>query len=323
MLNLKLYLGDAFKILEAKQEAWKHKFRMGFFDPPYFISSGLGVLKRPEGDFKRKGVRLHKGDWDDKIVDWRDIARWNHEWLKLVKPLITEDGTIFICGMWNINLWTIRMAMEDLGYSHLNNIVIIKPNAVPNLKGIRFAAAHEDMIWAKPYEHRYFAYWRMKKYNASDSPSGKQMKDYWIIPVDTRQNVGEHSTQKAFEQVRRCILATTDKNDWVLDAFAGTCTTMKMCKELARNCVCIEKGFYYPNSHNKYQCTCGKEFTLKSSLINHYNDTGHEREFMRDIRKKVGWDNSLLENFKHGYFQKDKKERRDIKYEVITKFFEE
>jgi len=326
MLNLRLYLGDAFDILKDKQEKWKHKFRMGFFDPPYFVSSGKGILERPEGSFKRKGVRLHKGDWDADISDWKDIYKWNYRWLKLVKPLIAEDGTIFVCGMWNINLWTVRMAMEELGYSHLNNIVIIKPNAVPNLKGVRFAASHENMIWAKPNKDRYFAYWRMKKYSAPDSPSGKQMKDYWIIPVHSRTSVGEHPTQKTFEQVRRCILSTTDENDWVLDPFSGTCTTMKLCKELNRNCVCIEKGFYYADAiTNKYKCNCGKEFKDKIALINHHNQSRHKRQFLYDIEKKVGWGDSSLDQFvDKGKLTVDiAQKQRDISYKKITKYFKD
>jgi site-specific DNA-methyltransferase (adenine-specific) len=317
MLNLRLYLGDTFDILKAHQEKWKHKFQNVFADPPYFLSSGSGILERPEGSFKKKGVQLYKGDWDD-ISDWRDIYTFNYQWMKLVKPLIKENGTVWICGMWNQNLWTVRLAMEELGYSHLNNITIYKPNAVPNLKGVRFAASTECMIWAMPYQERYFAYKRMRKYN-----KGKQMRDMWIIPVDTRSNVGKHTTQKSFEQVRRSILATTDEGDWVLDPFAGSCTTMRICKELNRSCVCIEKGYYFPDGlSHKYTCTCGAKFEHVKNLIQHHRDTGHTREFIKDIKQKVGWNDSSLDGFtdlKKINIKINKP--RQISYKLITKHF--
>lgn len=297
-MNLNLYLGDTFRILKAKQDAWKHKFRTVFVDPSYFMSVGLKKYEKPQGTFKEKGIRLYKGDWDNDITSTDDIYIWNYQWLKLVKPLITEDGTIWVCGLWNFNLWTVRKAMEKLGYSHLNDISIIKPNAPPNLKGARFGVAHECMIWAKPNKHRYFAYKRMKQYDGRpDSPPGKQMRDTWVIPINRSEKVGRHPTQKAFEQIRRCILASTDKSDWVLDPFAGTGTTMRLCRELDRNCACIEKGFYYPDpTTNKYPCSCGKQFHTIEKLIRHNDHTDHERQFMVDIEKKVGWGQMSIDN---------------------------
>lgn len=320
MLNLRLYLGDSFNILKAKQEVWKHKFQNVFADPPYFISNvARKIVARPgvPNLAINKGVRIYKGDWDDQPFDFNSIYKWNYAWLKLVKPLIAKDGTIWICGFWNYNLIAVRLALENLGYSHLNNITIIKPNAVPNLRGVRFATATENMIWAKPNLKRYFAYHRMKAYN-----NGKQMRDYWEIPVDTRQNIGRHTTQKSYEQVKRAILATTDEKDWVLDPFAGTCTTMKVCKDLNRNCICIEKGWYdFDEVTKRYKCTCGKLFKKKSALINHHNITLHKRQFVKDIETKVGWGNSSIDIFGKGYFDEDKKVNREIKYRKIDKYF--
>jgi site-specific DNA-methyltransferase (adenine-specific) len=320
MLNLRLYLGDSFEILKAKQEKWKGKFRNVFSDPPYFISNeARKIVKRPhQPDLAiNKGVRMYKGDWDNQPTDFKTIYDWNYRWLKLIKPLITKDGTVWVCGFWNYNLIAVRLAMEELGYSHLNNITIYKPNAVPNLRGVRFATATENMLWAKPYVKRYFAYHRMKKYN-----NGKQMRDLWEIPVDTRQNVGKHSTQKSYEQVNRCILATTDEKDWVLDPFAGSCTTMKVCKDLNRNCVCIEKGWYtFDEEIKRFKCTCGKLFKKKRELIEHHLATGHVREFLRDIEIKVGWGNASIDSYAKGYFDKSKKTDREINYKKISKYF--
>lgn len=307
MLRLHVYFGDTFRILKAKQKKWKGKFRTVFADPPYYVSVGKGILQRPEGIFKTKGYRLYKGDWDDNLTTWEEVYQFNYEWMKLVKPLIAEDGTLWICGFWNFNLWTVRMAMEKLGYSHLNNITIIKPNAVPNLKGVRFAGATDDMVWTRPNKARYFAYHRMKAYKGTDSRRGKQMKNYWIIPVDTRDSVGRHTTQKPLEQLRRVILSSTDEGDWVLDPFLGSGTTLRMCKELHRNGIGIERGFYFRGTDNKYRCTCGKKFNQKKYLLKHYDRTEHRKEFVRDIQQKIGWGDQTLDG--------------QIKYKMFWKYF--
>jgi site-specific DNA-methyltransferase (adenine-specific) len=198
---------------------------------------------------------------------------------------MAEDATIWICGFWNTNLSPVRLALENLGYSHLNSITILKPNAVPNFRGVRFQVATECMIWAKAWDKRYFAYKRMKAYN-----EGKQMKDYWEIPVNNRQNVGRHPTQKSVEQIKRSIMASTDKGDWVLDPFAGTCTTLKVAKMLNRNAIAIERGFYYKEWRTEYyQCTCGKKFKEDADFIKHLRNHQHTPPFLRDIKKKVGW----------------------------------
>jgi len=301
-MELRLYIGDAFRLLKKKQDAWKGKFRTVFADPPYFLSNekrGPGIVRY--GRFApstetvdelnvKKGYRIYKGDWD-KNITFKECHDWNYRWLKLVKPLIAEDGTIWICGLWNFNLAVIRLAIEELGYSHLNNITIIQPNAVPNFRGVRFQSSTEDMIWARAGDKKYFAYRRMKAYNG-----GKQMKNYWEIPVNTRENIGRHSTQKTVEQVKRCILASTDKNDWVLDPFAGTCTTLKVAKMLQRNAIGVEKGFYYKNWRSDFfSCRCDKRFKEESQVIKHYEKSGHTPQYLLDINEKVGWGEQTLE----------------------------
>ena len=40
----------------------------------------------------------------------------------------------------------------------------------------------------------------------------------------------------------RLIKMYTQKGDWILDQFAGTCTTMRAAHNTGRNCICVEKS---------------------------------------------------------------------------------
>lgn len=57
--------------------------------------------------------------------------------------------------------------------------------------------------------------------------TGKQMRSVWAIntPSPTEKKFGKHPTQKPLELLRRVILASTQKDDLILDPFTGSSTT--------------------------------------------------------------------------------------------------
>ena len=59
------------------------------------------------------------------------------------------------------------------------------------------------------------------------SNGGKQMKDVWTLPAIAiwEKSCGKHPTQKPLALLTRIILASTQKNNWILDPFTGSSTT--------------------------------------------------------------------------------------------------
>jgi site-specific DNA-methyltransferase (adenine-specific) len=55
----------------------------------------------------------------------------------------------------------------------------------------------------------------------------KQMKDVWKLPAIApwEKSCGKHPTQKPLALLTRIILASTEKNAWILDPFTGSSTT--------------------------------------------------------------------------------------------------
>ncbi len=76
---------------------------------------------------------------------------------------------------------------------------------------------------------------------------GKQMRDVWQIPVPPRSEklLGKHPTQKPLRLMRRVLAASTHPGDFVLDPFAGSCSTGVACIELGRSFVGIEREKEY------------------------------------------------------------------------------
>jgi site-specific DNA-methyltransferase (adenine-specific) len=88
------------------------------------------------------------------------------------------------------------------------------------------------LIWArkdKAGKHK-FNYNLMKNKDWPDDFIKKpnlQMRSVWAIypPKNGEKKFGKHPTQKPIDLLVRIILASTDKNDLILDPFAGSSTT--------------------------------------------------------------------------------------------------
>lgn len=231
--NFLLYQGDCLQILPKLNNK---SVNMVFADPPYFLSNnGLTV---------KNGIiqSVNKGDWDSSLfVD--DIDKFTHNWLTLVRDVMADNGTIWISGTYH-NIFTLGKTLEQLGFKILNMITWEKPNPPPNFSCRYFTYSTEWIIWARKDSKipHYFDYKLMKKLN-----SDKQMKDVWRLPAvqSWEKQQGKHPTQKPLGLLSRIILASTQKDDWVLDPFAGSATTGISAYLLDRQFIGIEQEQQY------------------------------------------------------------------------------
>ena len=125
---------------------------------------------------------------------------------------------------------------------------------MPNFRGTRFTNAHETLIWAsKNKNSKYtFNYQSLKCFN-----DDLQMRSTWNIPIcsgsERLKQKGQkvHSTQKPESLLHRIILASSNKNDFILDPFLGSGTTAVVAKKLGRSFFGIEKEKIYFEASNK------------------------------------------------------------------------
>lgn len=192
------------------------KFDMIFADPPYFLSNdGISVQSG-------KMVSVNKGEWDRSNGFEKD-NQFNLNWLKACKEHLTDNGTIWISGTFH-NIFSVAQMLTELDYKILNCITWAKTNPPPNLSCRYFTHSTEFIIWARKSKKskHYYNYELMKNING-----GKQMKDVWHLPAIApwEKSCGKHPTQKPLALLTRIILASTHKNDWILDPFTGSSTT--------------------------------------------------------------------------------------------------
>ena len=190
-------------------------------------------------------VKVNKGDWDrSRGVDLDH--EFNRTWLAACHRILKPTGSIWVSGTLHVYL-SVGLAMQQIGYRILNDIVWEKPAPPPNLGCRCFTHATEILLWAtkamKGSGHRHtFHYATMKAENG-----GKQMKNVWRIPPPAKdeKRFGKHPTQKPVALIGRCLRASTNSGDLVLDPFAGSGSTGLAALPLGRRFIGFERDKGY------------------------------------------------------------------------------
>ena len=202
-----------------------------FADPPYFLSNGGSTC------VSGRRAKVDKGGWDKSRGAEANHA-FNLEWLRRCQQALKPDGTIWISGTQHV-IFSAGFALQQLGFKILNDITWEKPNPPPNLSCRFFTHSTETLLWAArgPKSKHTFHYARMRQANG-----GKQMKSVWRMtaPASAEKKHGKHPTQKPLALVERCLLASTNPGDLVLDPFLGSGTTAAACARLDRACVGVD-----------------------------------------------------------------------------------
>jgi site-specific DNA-methyltransferase (adenine-specific) len=231
-----LYLADCLEFMERLQP---HSIDCIWTDPPYLLSNdGITCVAG-------RMVKVNKGEWDrSRGVDLDH--EFNKAWLAACSRILKPSGSIWVSGTLHVYL-SVGMAMQQLGYRILNDIVWEKPAPPPNLGCRCFTHSTEVLLWAtkarKGSKHRHkFNYEAMKAENG-----GKQMKSVWRFstPPDEEKRLGKHPTQKPVALIARCLRATTDPGDVIFDPFTGSGSTGVAALELGRSFIGCERDSNY------------------------------------------------------------------------------
>jgi site-specific DNA-methyltransferase (adenine-specific) len=267
---VRLYHGNSLELLDAIYEKYGDagRFDAIFADPPYFLSNG-GISCHAG-----RMVKVDKGDWD-KSRGPELNHEFNMEWLARCQRVLKPNGTIWVSGTHHV-IFSIGYAMQQLGYKILNDIAWEKPNPPPNLSCRYFTHSTETILWAAKNEKskHVFNYSEMRKVTgkqmktvwrkeefalATETPSHREggeqnekkklcaSEPLWQNPIWTltapggdEKTHGKHPTQKPVALIERCLLASTNEGDLVLDPFLGGGTTAIAAIKLKRGCVGIE-----------------------------------------------------------------------------------
>ena len=225
-----------------------------FCDPPYNI--------------------LGSQEWDSQWKTNQDFYDWTEKWMQLMYNQLKESGSAYICISWQ-HSHMFHVILEKVGFRIINRITWKRDKgrgAKSNWKSM-----HEDIFFvtkSKKYtfniqdvmiEKKVIAPYRDENGNPKDwwinddgekvrltypgnlwvdfsVPfwSSKEVRSYAKTKRTPENNLQKHPTQKPKDLVKRCILASTNLGDLVVDYFLGSGTTLIASKETKRKCIGFE-----------------------------------------------------------------------------------
>lgn len=244
-----IYLGDCIEIME--KEILENSIDLVYADPPYNLSGKPLVLinNKTGGPFYKMNE-----EWD--IWKYEDYLLFTKNWIGQVWNILKDTGSLYISSTYH-NIGEIIFIAKKIGFK-LNNIITwYKTNAMPNITRRTFTHSTEYVCWFVKGNNWKFNYERIKNFNPYKTKEGKAKQlrdfiDFLEMPiVQGKERIkGEngraiHPTQKPEKLIELIILASSDKDDIILDPFFGTGTTGIVASHLKRNWIGIEVNKKY------------------------------------------------------------------------------
>ena len=203
-----------------------------FADPP----DNLGLPYEDYDDKKEKDVYLN---WLDECLRLF-IKKAGIVWLSYNAKYTFEIGRI-VCGLLRFHPWLeARHCIQTFTFGQ-HRQTDLGNNHRPLLRLRRDdAPLYPDQIRVQS--------WRQKHGDPRADPRGKVPGDVFDIPRVTGNSKQRRSwcpTQLNEDLVERCVAFSTLPGQRVLDPFAGTGTTMRVCEKIDRPCTLIEYSLPY------------------------------------------------------------------------------
>jgi site-specific DNA-methyltransferase (adenine-specific) len=179
---------------------------------------------------------------DQKTFDeYMDFSR---KWIKEAYRILKNTGTIYL--FMGVRFISYLYLILDKEYNFVFNSWITwhYTQGLGKTKG--FSPRHDDILmFTKTKDYKFFlddVRVPQKYYRSINNMRGANPGDVWTFSHVHYCNSDRqpHPTQKPEALIERMVLASSEENDFVLDPFSGTGTTLRVCHQLNRNCIGIE-----------------------------------------------------------------------------------
>lgn len=271
-----LYIKDAIEFLKGMPDK---SVQLILLDPPYNLELEI---------------------WDS----FYDYLSWAKQWIDHIYRILTDNGNCVIFGGFQFQdlkqgdlLDVLHYARHNTKLRLVNLIIWYYKNGMSSHRF--FANRHEEAIWLSKTKNYYFdldsvrvpyseeakrAAFKDKRLIPENIEKGKNPTNVWEIgrlSGNATERVG-HPTQKPLELIRRFVRALSYEGSVVLDVFAGSGTTGRVCIEEKRHSILVDsdaslKDFFA--THRAKICTSSLTpyDILEDVDINDYLKTIKER----------------------------------------------
>ena len=225
---------------------------------------------------------LDLDSWDsfDNYIDWAK------GWLNEIYRVLSESGNCVIFGGFQYQDLRKGDLLEVLHYTRhetelrfVNLVIWYYKNGMSAHRF--FANRHEEAVWLSKTSKYYFdldsvrvpfddetreLYKKDKRLNPESIDKGKNPTNVWEIGRlngNSKERVG-HPTQKPVELIRRFVKALSFEGSIVLDFFAGSGTTGRVCIEERRHSLLVDSDIKLNDYLDMHICQIKSDLFLRN-----------------------------------------------------------
>ena len=194
-------------------------------DPPYNLSKNYGISQ--------------------DNLNFEDYLNFSRKWIAEAVRVLTDDGSIYVfMGMRYISY--IFMILEQEFKLNFNSwITWFYTQGIGKTRG--FSPRHDDILFFTK-DKKNFTFnldsvrVPQKFYRSVNNMRGANPGNVWEFSHThyCNKNRKNHPTQKPEALFERIILVSSNENDLILDPFAGSGTSLRVCQQINRKCIGIE-----------------------------------------------------------------------------------
>ncbi|MCD6471199.1 site-specific DNA-methyltransferase [bacterium] len=245
-----LILGDSFEILPKLQIT----VDAVIVDPPY--NTANKNTKELKG---RKARSSDFGKWD--YFSDNEYLEFTKNWIKLIKPILKKSGNLLTFAKLEY-VSDIRRLYEKEGFKHHGTIIWHKTNPAPQIRKTGFLSSCEAILWAtNGFDDEKISY-------TFNFTTQKEMHNFIETPICMGKERTEHPTQKPKKVISHLVKLFTNKNDIILDCFAGSGTLAEVASELNRRSINIEKSkLFFKIMVNRLKKTNNNLFSKDNQIL--------------------------------------------------------
>lgn len=196
-------------------------------DPPYGIADSSKLTK------KRSKIVTTQEAWGNDFQDsWTSIDDY-YQW---IKPFIAEfvrvmkdNGSLILFLDRKYTGLIAHYLEQDFELNFKNKIYFKKKNPVPSVRKNNYRSTIEEAVWLT----------KGKQYTFNFGEQADMLQVY-EGPIGKKKTV--HPTEKYGWMIEPLIRNHTKPGDVVLDAFAGSATTLVIARQQDRNAIGFEKS---------------------------------------------------------------------------------
>lgn len=222
----KVILGDCLKVMAELPDS---SVDLIIADPPYNLGKNYGN--------------------NSDLKGFDEYLEFSKQWLTLAHSKLKPTGSMYVFMGVRFISYLFDIMDRDLGMSFNSWIVWHYTQGLGKTRG--FSPRHDDILFFtkdKDFEFNLDGVRVPQKYYRSrNNMAGANPGDVWGFSHvhycnENRQN---HPTQKPEGLIERMVLASSSESSVVLDPFAGSGTTLRVCQQVKRPSIGIEMNSDY------------------------------------------------------------------------------